>query len=190
MVRLRCSVSHVVGPRHLLTSGWVLLGPVRARRGSSGTRMGPYLSRTPIRVHRVFRQGSSGPVRPYRIPTGFRRNPSCFGTTGPDGARRIARLSRIGARLMFGPPGHATASPWALRGPLGLDGRPAARRRLRPADFHRRPPVWAARSSYRRRLGLLVLTDLLFLGWCKRLVNHYRHAYPGLRNVVHGETHC
>ena len=45
-----------------LTSGWIPLGPVRARRGSSGTRMGPYLSRTPIRVHRVIRQGPSGPI--------------------------------------------------------------------------------------------------------------------------------
>ena len=32
--------------------------------------------------------------------------------------RRVARLSRIGARLMFGPPGHATASPQALWGPV------------------------------------------------------------------------
>ena len=66
VVRLRRSVSHVVGHSHLLTSGWVRLGPVRARRSSSGTRMGPYLSRTPIQVHRVIRQGSSGPVRPRR----------------------------------------------------------------------------------------------------------------------------
>ena len=35
------------------------MGPIGARRGSSGTRMGPYLSRTPIRVHRVIRQGPS-----------------------------------------------------------------------------------------------------------------------------------
>ena len=60
------SVSHVVGHGHLLTSGWVPLGAVKARRGSSGTRMGPYGSRTLIRVHRVFRQGSSGAVGPYR----------------------------------------------------------------------------------------------------------------------------
>ena len=72
-VRLRRSVSHVVGHGHLLTSGWVPLGPVRARRGSLETRMGPYLSRTPIRVHRVFRQGSSGAVGPYRLKSGFRR---------------------------------------------------------------------------------------------------------------------
>ena len=72
VVRLRRSVSHVVRHGHLLTSGWVPLGPVKARRGSSGTRMGPYLSRTPIRVHRVFRQGSSGPVGPYRPKSGLR----------------------------------------------------------------------------------------------------------------------
>ena len=34
--------------------------------------------------------------------------------------RRVARLSRIGARLMFGHPGHVTASPQALQGALGL----------------------------------------------------------------------
>ena len=66
MVRPRRSVSHVVRHGHLLTSGWIPLGPVRARRGPSGIRMGPYLSRTPIRVHRVIRQGSSGPVGTYR----------------------------------------------------------------------------------------------------------------------------
>ena len=49
-----------------LTSGWIPLGPVRARRGSSGTRMVPYLSRTPIRVHRVIHQRPSGPVGTYR----------------------------------------------------------------------------------------------------------------------------
>ena len=66
----------------------------------------------------------------------------------------------IGPRLMFGPLGHATASARAV---WASDGRPAARWRLRPADFHRRPPVWAARHSYRRRPGLsyqiLKITD-------------------------------
>ena len=70
--------------------------------------------------------------------------------------RQVARLSRIGARLMFGPLG----TPRRPRGPSGAlsgpDGRPAARRRLHPTDFHRRPPVWAARHSYRRRPGLLL----------------------------------
>ena len=52
---------------------------------------------------------------------GFPSKP-CFGTTGPDGARRIARLSRIGARLMYGPillVRDPTASPRALQGPVG-----------------------------------------------------------------------
>ena len=43
----------------------------------------------------------------------------CFAPTGPYGARQIARLFRIDAQLMFGPPGHAAASPRALRGPVG-----------------------------------------------------------------------
>ena len=43
----------------------IRLGPVKARRGSSGTCMGPYLSRTPILVHRVIRQGPSRPVGTY-----------------------------------------------------------------------------------------------------------------------------
>ena len=75
--RLR-SVSHVV--RHRQGSGfdglgWVPLGPKRARQGPVWSRMGPYISRTPIRDSRVIRRGSSGPVGPYRVPTGFRRNP-------------------------------------------------------------------------------------------------------------------
>ena len=43
----------------------ICLGPVGSRQGSSGIRMGPYLSRTLIRVHRVIRQGPSGPVGTY-----------------------------------------------------------------------------------------------------------------------------
>ena len=50
-------------------------------------------------------------------------------------------------------------TPWACHGvPTGPPGprrAPTAARRLRPADFHRRPPVWAARNSYRRRPGIL-----------------------------------
>ena len=52
------------------------LGPFGTRQGSSGIRMGPYLSRTPIRVHRVFRQGSSGAVGPYRLKSGSVEFPS------------------------------------------------------------------------------------------------------------------
>ena len=91
VVGLRRSVSHVVGHSHLLTSGWVTLGPVRSRQGSSGTRMGPYLSRTPIRVHPVFRQGSSGPV-------GSRRDLSAKSAkvwSGPKTSNLVRNGSRI-----------------------------------------------------------------------------------------------
>ena len=54
--------------------GWVPLGPVRVRQGPVWSRIGPYVSRTPIRDSRVIRRGSSGPVGPYRVPTGFHRN--------------------------------------------------------------------------------------------------------------------
>ena len=54
--------------------GWVPLGPVRVRQGPVWSRIHPYMSRTLIRDNRVIRQGSSGPVAPCRVPTGFRRN--------------------------------------------------------------------------------------------------------------------
>ena len=91
MVRLRRSVSHVVRHGHLLTSGWVPLGPVRARRGSSGIRMGPYLSRTPIRVHRVIRQGSSGPVGSHRDISAI----SAKVRSGPKTSNMVRNGSRI-----------------------------------------------------------------------------------------------
>ena len=72
------SVSHVVRPRQgsgFEGLGWVPLGPKRARQGRVWSRMGPYISRTLIRDSRVIRQGPSGPVGSYRVPTGFRRNP-------------------------------------------------------------------------------------------------------------------
>ena len=81
------SVSHVVRPRQgpgFEGLGWVPLGPKRARQGPVWSRIGPYISRTPIRDSRVIRGGSSGPVRPYQVPTGFRRNPV---------------LARIGSRI-------------------------------------------------------------------------------------------
>ena len=40
-------------------------------------------------------------------------------SSGLVGIRQVARLSRIGARLMFGPTGYAAASPRALRVPVG-----------------------------------------------------------------------
>ena len=91
MVRLRRSVSHVVRHGHLLTSGWVPLGPVRARRGSSGIRMGPYLSRTPIRVHPVFRQGSSGPIGSRRAISAT----SAKVRSGPKTSNLVRNGSRI-----------------------------------------------------------------------------------------------
>ena len=91
VVGRRRSVSHVV--RHRQGSGfdglgWVPLGPKRARQGPVWSRMGPYISRTPIRDSRVIRRGSSGPVGPYRVPTGFRRNPDLArrDPTGLDGS--------------------------------------------------------------------------------------------------------
>ena len=53
-------------------------GLVRSCQGPSGPvwfRIGRYISRTLIRDSRVIRQGSSGPVGPYRVLTGFHRNP-------------------------------------------------------------------------------------------------------------------
>ena len=106
MVRLRRSVSHVVRHGHLLTSGWVPLGPVGARRGSSGTRMGPYLSRTLIRVHRVIRQGSSGPI-------GSRRDISATSAKVPVRSKNIK----------FGP-------KWVENQPFGSKQRPNEPNRL------------------------------------------------------------
>ena len=42
------------------------------------------------------------------------------GMYSPAGARQVARLSRIGARLMYGPIRDPPTSPRALRGPVGL----------------------------------------------------------------------
>ena len=55
--------------------GWVPLGPVRLCQGPVWSRIGPYISRTLIRDSGVICRGSSGPVGPYRVPTGFRRTP-------------------------------------------------------------------------------------------------------------------
>ena len=55
--------------------GWVPLGPKRARQGPVWSLMGPHISPTLIRDNLVIRQGSSGPLGPYRDLTGFRRYP-------------------------------------------------------------------------------------------------------------------
>ncbi len=55
---------------------------------SPGAHMGPYISRTSIRDSRAIRQGPSGPVGSYGVPTGFRRNPDLArqDPTGLDGS--------------------------------------------------------------------------------------------------------
>ena len=124
--------------------GWV--GPVRSRRGTSGFRMVPYGSVYQSYTDTGQSSDPSGLVGSRRAISGSDGFPSepCFGTTGPDGARRIARLSRIGARLMYGPIREPTASPGALRGPLGTrrapGGPPAA-----PSD-----PVFVSEWALKR----------------------------------------
>ena len=69
----RRSVSHIVRPRQrsgFEGLGWVPLGPKRARQGPIWSRMGPYISRTPIRDSRVIHQGSSGPIGFRRVSVG------------------------------------------------------------------------------------------------------------------------
>ena len=63
----------------------------------------------------------SGLVGSRRAISGSDGVPSepCFGTMGPDKARRVARLSRIDARLMYGPYGVPTGPPGACRDPTG-----------------------------------------------------------------------
>ena len=98
---------------------------------------------------------------------GFRRKKLCAFQRSSEHIviRRIARLSRIGARSMFRARGTQRLPHRIFGAPSGPKGRPATRRRFLPADFHRRPPVWAARSSYRRRPGL---------SWSKVNIMHYQ----------------
>ena len=120
-------------------SRWVPRGQVRVPYGpvwvrKSYTDAGPGDSR-------VIRRGS----RAISGSDGFPSEP-CFGTTGTNKARRVARLSRIGAQLMYGPIREPTASPRAHH-----DGPPAAvGPRLIGASL-----VRAARSSYWRSRGYL-----------------------------------
>ena len=95
--RLRV-VSHVVGP----SQGSGLMGWVGSRQGTSGSRMVPYRSTHLSYTDTGQSSDPSGLVGSRRVISGSDGFPSepCFGMTGPDGARRIARLSRIGARLM------------------------------------------------------------------------------------------
>ena len=104
---------------------------VVARRGSSGSHMVPYGSVYQSYTDTGQSSDPSGLVGSRRAISGSDRFPSepCFGTTGPDRARRIARLSRIGARLMYGPIRDPTASPRALpTGPRRAHGDAAGSR--------------------------------------------------------------
>ena len=80
--------SYLANP-HMLTSG--CMGPVRSHWGSSGTGLGHYLSRTPIRVHRVIRQGSSGRI-------GSRRDISATSAKVRSGPK-TSNLLRNGSRI-------------------------------------------------------------------------------------------
>ena len=125
-------------------ASWVELGPVGSRQGTSGSRMVPYRS-----VYRLYTDtgqssdpsGLVGSLRAVSGSDGFPSEP-CFGTTGPDEARRIARLSRIGARLMYGP--IRDLRFWRPHGPSvgpsGPDRPPADRRRHRRTPFNRSAP--------------------------------------------------
>ena len=76
--RLR-SVSHVVGPRQgsgFEGLGWVPLGPKRARQGSVWSRMGSYISRTPIQDSRARDpSGLVGSRRAMSVSGGFPSEP-------------------------------------------------------------------------------------------------------------------
>ena len=131
--RLR-SVSHVVGP----SQGSGLMGWVGSRWVPSGyvrVSMVPYRSGSVYQPYTDMRQsrdpsGLVGSCWDISGSDGFPSEP-CFGTTGPgDRARRVARLSRIGAQSMYGPIRDPPAAPRALRGPVGTrrapGGPPAA----------------------------------------------------------------
>ena len=93
--------------------------PPAVRRGSVGSRWGPRgLVGTPwraqgVRTSIVHRFGPvERSVEPRRVPSGQNRVPTetCRNPIWPDRTRRIARLSRLDVRLMYGP-------IWDHRGP-------------------------------------------------------------------------
>ena len=169
-------MSHVVRHGHMLTSDWVPLGPVRARRGSSGIRMGPYLSRTPIRVHPVFRQGSSGPV-------GSRRDISAKSAKVRSGPK-TSNLVRNGSRIDGLARNKDQMNPTACPDPSGpllrpktakkriFQGKrpPAASRRHRRTPFHRSSPVW---GSYEALTPICLSRDLCTIGTAFRVLGHF-----------------
>ena len=101
--------------------GWVPLGPVRVRQGPVWSRIGPYI----MQSYSDTGQSSdpSGLVGSRRAISGSDGFPSepCFGTTGPVGARRIARLSLLGTpRRPHGLPGlvGTQRTPGGTLGPI------------------------------------------------------------------------
>ena len=126
-------MSHVVRHGHMLTSDWVPLGPVRDRRGSSGIRMGPYLSRTPIRVHPVFRQGSSGPV-------GSRRDISAKSAKVRSGPK-TSNLVRNGSRIDGLARNKDQMNPTACPDPSGPLLMPKTAKKMFKENGPRRPPA-------------------------------------------------
>ena len=103
------------------------LGPDEPSEGLWGRRGVPRGSVHQSCTHTGQLSDPSSLVESHRAKTGFRRKPvgTRNGLRGLDESRRIDRLSRISARLMHGPPGHATASPRALRGPVGTQRTPS-----------------------------------------------------------------
>ena len=83
-----------------------------------------------------------------------------------DGARQIAGLSHIGARLMYRPIRDPTASSWALHGPSGPDRPPADRRRRLRTLLHRSLPSLGGPQLLLAQPMLLVSEGL---GWQKAL---------------------
>ena len=151
MVKLRCfSVARCQTPSggRLDGFGWVLLGPKRARQGPGWSRMGPYISRTLMQDSRVICRGSSGPIGPYRVPTGFCRN--------TDLARRDSTWLDGSLDCPVSVHNCCTnpLTPRRPHGPSGAPSEPTDPRRTAGGTVGPRligaSPVWAARSSYWR----------------------------------------
>ena len=107
----------------------IRLGPVGSHQGSSETRMGPYLSRTPIRVHRVFHQGSPGAVGPYRPKSVFRR----VSVRTPIWHDKPRQASTGHSTVPY----RCTTKIRTPQGPYSSPRAPAAGRRHRRTPFHR-----------------------------------------------------
>ena len=159
--RLR-SVSHVVGPHQ----GSGLMGWVGSRQDTSGSRMVPYRSVYQSYTDTGQSSDPSGLVGSLRAISGSDGFPSehCFGTTGPEGGRRVARLSRIGARLMYTDPLGTPRRPHGPSGaPSGPNGPPADPRRHRRTLFNRSLPGLGGPPLLLAQPGLL-----LGSGWLRR----------------------